>query len=861
MAITDESKTVEMTVEQLGIRVGIPPEQLLLRLKSAGISVTRIDQKITEEQKQILLQHLKSGHAPVVEKEKPVRTLKLKKVTGHEAAATTQRNVIRVTVHKHRHYDANKELEDAKRKAEEQARQEALRLEAERKLKEEQERLAQEQQAIVEQQPVAAPVEAPVEAPVMAPVTTPSEQPEIAAVTPKKVEAKKAKKIHDKKVVAAEETARELRRGGMRIEDFVSKHEVEEEEPIPTPVVRAVKKIHTEVKHAQKKVYKPVHAVVKAKETKVEKPVAAPAVREIALHETITVAELAQKMAIKAAEVIKAMMKMGAMATINQVIDQDTAALVAEEMGFKTKLIKETALEDSLTEDQDHAVATITRAPVVTIMGHVDHGKTSLLDYIRRTKVAAREAGGITQHIGAYHVNTPRGMITFLDTPGHEAFTAMRARGAKSTDIVILVVAADDGVMPQTVEAIQHAQAAKVPLIVAINKIDKPEADPEKIKTELTKYNIVSESWGGDTIFQNVSAKTGVGVDALLESILILAEVLELKAPVDCLARGVVIESRLDKGHGPVASVLVQKGTLHRGDIVLAGFHYGRIRALLDDAGNRVESVGPSMPVEILGLSGTPTAGDEVIAVNDEKKAREIALFRQGKYRDVRLAKQQAAKLENILVRMQEEALKTLNIVIKADVQGSAEAINDVLMKLATEEVKIKIVASGVGGITESDVNLAMASQGIVVGFNVRADASAKRLAEREGVELRYYSIIYKLVDDIKAALSGMLAPKYEEQIIGLAEVRDVFRSSKFGSIAGCMVVEGMLRRGNPVRVLRDNVVIYQGELESLRRFKDDVSEVRSGMECGLGVKNYNDIKVGDQIEMYKMNLIKRKID
>ncbi|EKE01406.1 MAG: hypothetical protein ACD_21C00144G0007 [uncultured bacterium] len=494
-------------------------------------------------------------------------------------------------------------------------------------------------------------------------------------------------------------------------------------------------------------------------------------------------------------------------------------------------------------------------------MGHVDHGKTSLLDYIRRTKVAAREAGGITQHIGAYHVDTPRGMITFLDTPGHAAFTAMRARGAKCTDIVILVVAADDGVMPQTIEAIQHAQAAKVPLIVAINKIDKPDADPDRIRTELTKYNIVSEEWGGDTIFQKISAKTGDGVDALLESILILAEVQELKAATNCAARGVVIESRLDKGHGPVATVLVQRGTLHQGDILLAGLHYGRVRGMFDDAGKKVAQVGPSIPVEVLGLSGTPSAGDEAIVVASEKKAREIALFRQGKYRDVKLAKQQAAKLENILTRMQEEGAKTLNVVLKTDVQGSAEAIREVLDKIATDEVKIKVVASGVGGITESDINLALASDGIIIGFNVRADAVAKRLAEREGVDLRYYSIIYKLADDIKAALTGMLAPKYEEQIIGLAQVREVFRSSKLGAIAGCMVIENSVKRGNPVRVLRDNVVIYEGELESLRRFKEDVSEVRQGMECGISIKNYNDIKAGDQIEVYKNVLVKHTID
>ncbi|MBU4449577.1 MAG: translation initiation factor IF-2, partial [Proteobacteria bacterium] len=584
--------------------------------------------------------------------------------------------------------------------------------------------------------------------------------------------------------------------------------------------------------------------------------------REIAIPETLTVGELAQKMAIKATEVIKTMMKMGAMAAINQVVDQDTAALVAEEMGFKTKLIKETILEDNLvvTEDLDSGEM-LKRAPVVTIMGHVDHGKTSLLDYIRRTKVAAKEAGGITQHLGAYHVETERGIITFLDTPGHEAFTAMRARGAKCTDIVVLVVAADDGVMPQTVEAIQHAQAASVPIIVAINKIDKPEVDPEKIKTELTKYNIVPEEWGGDTIFQKISAKTGAGVDALLESILILAEVQELKAPIACQARGVVIEAHLDKGHGPVASILIQRGTLHQGDVMLAGLYYGRVRAMFDDTGKKINEALPSMPVEVLGLSGVPAAGDEVIVSVNEKKAREIALFRQGKYRDVKLAKQQATKLENILNKMQEQGTKILNIVLKTDVQGSAEAIRDMLNKISVDEVKVHVVSSGAGGITESDVNLALASDGIVIGFNVRADAVAKNLIEKEGVDLRYYSVIYKLVDDIKAALTGMLAPKYEEQNLGMVEVREVFKSSKFGTIAGCMVLEGVVKRGALVRLLRDNVVIHQGEIESLRRFKDDVQEARQGMECGIGIKGYNDVKVKDQIEVYKSVLVKRTLE
>jgi len=493
-------------------------------------------------------------------------------------------------------------------------------------------------------------------------------------------------------------------------------------------------------------------------------------------------------------------------------------------------------------------------------MGHVDHGKTSLLDYIRRSRVASGEAGGITQHIGAYHVHTENGDITFLDTPGHAAFTAMRARGAQVTDIVILVVAADDGVMPQTREAVQHAKAAGVPLIVAVNKIDKPEADPDRVKNELSQEDVIPEEWGGDTMFVNVSAHTGEGVDSLLESILLVAEVLELTAVEDGPAKGIIIESRLDKGRGPVASVLVQKGTLKKGDMLLAGLEYGRVRALINESGQQIDSAGPSIPVEVLGLSGVPSAGDEATVVKDERKAREVATFRQGKYRDVKIARQQAAKLENMFNQMAEGEVSTLNVVLKADVQGSVEAISDALVKLSTDEVKVNIVAGGVGGITESDVNLAVAANAIMIGFNVRAESSAKRLIEEEGVDLHYYSIIYELIDEVKQAMSGMLAPEFKEEIIGLAEVRDVFRSPKLGNIAGCMVVDGVVKRNNPIRVLRENVVIYEGELESLRRFKDDASEVKQGLECGIGVKNYNDVKVGDQIEVYERTQVQRSI-
>ncbi|HFE8516134.1 TPA: translation initiation factor IF-2 [Proteus mirabilis] len=584
--------------------------------------------------------------------------------------------------------------------------------------------------------------------------------------------------------------------------------------------------------------------------------------RDVVIGETISVADLANKMAVKGSEVIKTMMKMGAMATINQVLDQETAQLVAEEMGHKVILRRENELEEQVMNDRDTSdEMAVSRAPVVTIMGHVDHGKTSLLDYIRSTKVASGEAGGITQHIGAYHVKTDKGEITFLDTPGHAAFTSMRARGAQVTDIVVLVVAADDGVMPQTIEAIQHAKAANVPVVVAVNKIDKPEADPDRVKTELSQYGILPEDWGGETQFIHVSAKQGLGIDELLDAILLQAEVLELKAVKEGMASGVVIESYLDKGRGPVATILVREGTLNKGDIVLCGFEYGRIRAMRNELGKEVQSAGPSMPVEILGLSNVPSAGDEATVVRDEKKAREVALYRQGKFREVKLARQQKSKLENMFANMEEGKVSELNIVLKTDVQGTCEAITDALVKLSTDEVKLKIIGSGVGGITETDATLAAASDAIILGFNVRADASARRIIEQESVDLRYYSVIYSLIDEIKSAMSGMLEPEYKQEIMGLAEVRDVFKSPKFGAIAGCMVVEGNIKRNNPIRVLRDNVVIYEGELESLRRFKDDVNEVRNGMECGIGVKNYNDVRVGDMIEVFQVIEIKRSID
>ncbi|MDI6749282.1 MAG: translation initiation factor IF-2 [Rhodocyclaceae bacterium] len=585
-------------------------------------------------------------------------------------------------------------------------------------------------------------------------------------------------------------------------------------------------------------------------------------VREIHVPETISVADLAHKMAVKATEVIKVLMKMGMMVTINQHLDQETAMIVVEEMGHKAVAAKlddpDAFLDEAQARHKD--APALPRAPVVTVMGHVDHGKTSLLDYIRRTKVAAGEAGGITQHIGAYHVETPRGMVTFLDTPGHAAFTAMRARGAKATDIVILVVAADDGVMPQTKEAIHHARAAGVPLVVAINKIDKPDANPERVKQELVAEGVVPEEYGGDSPFVPVSAKTGQGIDDLLENVLLQAEVLELKAPRDVPAKGLVIEARLDKGKGPVATVLVQSGTLRRGDVLLVGQVWGRVRAMLDENGHSVEEAGPSIPVEIQGLSDVPSAGDEAVVLLDEKKAREIALFRQGKFRDVRLAKQQAAKLENLFEQMGEGEAKVLPLIIKADVQGSQEALTHALTKLSTDEVKVNVIHAGVGGISESDVNLAQASKAVIIGFNTRADAGARKAAENFGIDIRYYNIIYDAVDDVKAALSGMLAPEKRENVIGLVEIRQVFRISKVGTVAGCMVLSGVVRRGAMVRVLRDNVVIHTGELDSLKRFKDDVREVKEGFECGLSLKNFNDIKEGDQLEIFEVQEVARSL-
>ena len=849
--LVKNAKKQGVSVKQLAVDIGVPVERLLMQFNDAQIKIAGVDDTVSEEEKQKLLRYLQQHHGAKAAPEKIVlrraKTSEIK-VAGSQGA----RKTISVQVRKKRTF--------IKRPADE-----AIKAEQDAGLLQEvpvTETIVPVETVKEEAQPIVSSELAASEATVEQPVTktsevTPSGKEKSASDAAKRA---KEKRPHDVRPEPEEDRHKKKKRGrndretGRQYESLIGK------KVAPISLLRDDEGGDFDDRRRRgrsraRKLAQQVQVQAFTRPT-------APIIHEVALPETITVADLAQKMSVKAAEVIKVMMKMGAMVTINQVIDQETAILVVEEMGHKYKLISSYALEESLSKDSANPQGELLpRAPVVTIMGHVDHGKTSLLDYIRRTKVTSSEAGGITQHIGAYHVDTPKGMITFLDTPGHAAFTAMRARGAKLTDIVILVVAADDGVMPQTVEAINHAQAAEVPIIVAVNKIDKPEADLDRVRNDLSKHNLIPEEWGGDTMFVPISAKTGQNIDQFLDSILVQAEVLDLKAIVDSPARGVVIESRLDKGRGAVASLLVQQGTLRKGDLVLAGFEYGRVRMLTDETGKQVESAGPSIPVEILGLSSTPNAGDEFIAVEDERRAREVALFRQGKFREVKLAKQNAAKLENILQRMGDEKTeRTLNIVLKADVQGSAEALAQALSELSTAEVKVKIVSSAVGGISESDVNLALASNAIVIGFNVRANNEARKLIEAESVDLHYHSIIYDVINEVKRAISGFMAPEIQEKIVGLAEVREVFRSSKLGAIAGCMVLEGMVRRNNPIRVLRDNVVVFEGALESLRRFKEDVSEVRSGMECGIGVKSYNDIKPGDQIEVFEKVEVKRAL-
>ncbi|MCU7247841.1 translation initiation factor IF-2 [Pseudomonas koreensis] len=840
----------QVTVKQLADEVKTPVERLLQQMREAGLPHTAAEENVTDSEKQSLLTHLKSSHKAKVEEPRKItlqrKTTSTLRVAGSKSISVevrkkkvfVQRSPEEIEAERKRELDERRAVENAARqKAEEEAKHRA------------------EEEA--RRQPVAAPVAAaepvaaaPAPAAVAEPVreAAPVEAAAPAADTRKRDEQRRPDKPR------ADENSR---RGGGDGERKNAPHRASVKEKAPTP--RAAPRTTDEESDGFRRGGRGKSKLKKRNAHGFQSPTG-PVVREVKIGETITVGDLAQQMSVKAAEIIKFMFKLGTPATINQVLDQETAQLVAEELGHKVTLISDTALEDSLAESLKFEGEAVPRAPVVTVMGHVDHGKTSLLDYIRRAKVAAGEAGGITQHIGAYHVETERGMVTFLDTPGHAAFTAMRARGAKATDIVILVVAADDGVMPQTIEAVQHAQAAGVPLVVAVNKIDKPGADLDRIRSELSVHGVTSEDWGGDTPFVPVSAKMGTGVDELLEAVLLQAEVLELTATPSAPGRGVVVESRLDKGRGPVATVLVQDGTLRQGDMVLVGSNYGRVRAMLDENGKPIKEAGPAIPVEILGLDGTPDAGDEMSVVADEKKAREVALFRQGKFREVKLARAHAGKLENIFESMGQEEKKTLNIVLKSDVRGSLEALQGALNGLGNDEVQVRVVGGGVGGITESDANLALASNAVLFGFNVRADAGARKIVEQEGLDMRYYNVIYDIIEDVKKALTGMLGSDVRENILGVAEVRDVFRSPKFGAIAGCMVIEGVVHRNRPIRVLREDIVIFEGELESLRRFKDDASEVRAGMECGIGVKSYNDVKVGDKIEVFEKVQVARSL-
>ncbi|PFG55423.1 translation initiation factor 2 (bIF-2) [Vibrio sp. ES.051] len=899
----------QLTVKALSDEIGTPVDRLIEQLADAGIKKASSD-NVTDEEKQKLLSHLKKEHGDKSGDSEPTRlTLQRKtRSTLSVNAGGGKSKDVQVEVRKKRTYVKRSTIEDeAKREAEEAAQreaeeaakraaEEAAKREAEEAVKraaeESAKRDAEEKAKREAAEKAKRDVDTNAQRDAGKKAQRNAEEKIKQEAARKEADELKRRQEEEAKRKAEEESQRKLeearelaeknkerwsaaeeKKGDMENTDYhvtTSQYAREAEDEADRKVEAGRRKKKKPSGRDDKTRGGRNQRGGRGRKGKLAKPSsmqhgfdksATVAKQDVVIGETIVLSELANKMSVKATEVIKVMMKMGAMATINQVIDQETAQLVAEEMGHKAVLRKENELEEAVLSDRDVNAEAVPRAPVVTIMGHVDHGKTSTLDYIRRTHVASGEAGGITQHIGAYHVETGNGMITFLDTPGHAAFTAMRARGAQATDIVVLVVAADDGVMPQTVEAIQHAKAAGVPLIVAVNKIDKEGANPDNVKNELAQYNVIPEEWGGENIFVHISAKQGTNIDGLLEAILLQSEVLELKAVEEGMATGVVVESRLDKGRGPVATVLVQSGTLNKGDIVLCGQEYGRVRAMRDELGQEITQAGPSIPVEILGLSGVPSSGDEVTVVRDERKAREVANYRAGKFRDVKLARQQKSKLENMFSNMAAGEVAELNVVLKADVQGSVEAIADSLVKLSTDEVKVNIVGSGVGGITETDVVLAEASNAIILGFNVRADASARRAVETAAVDLRYYSIIYQLIDEVKQAMGGMLAPEFKQEIIGLAQVRDVFKSPKLGAIAGCMVTEGVIKRNSPIRVLRDNVVIYEGELESLRRFKDDVQEVKSGYECGIGVKNYNDVRVGDQIEVFEIIEIKRTLD
>ena len=839
----------QVTVKQLADEVKTPVERLLQQMREAGLPHTAADEGVSDSEKQSLLTHLKSSHKAKVEEPRKI-TLQRKTTSTLRVAGSKS---ISVEVRKKKVFvQRSPEEIEAERKRELEERR-AVDNAARQKAEEEAKRRAEEE---ARRQPTAAqPAGTEAVAAPAAPVEAVREATPVAAAPAPAADARKRDEPRRPDKPRADDNSR--RGGGGDGERKNAPHRASVKEKAPAP--RVAPRTTDEESDSFRRGGRGKAKLKKRNAHGFQSPTG-PVVRDVQIGETITVGDLANQMSVKAAEIIKFMFKLGTPATINQVLDQETAQLVAEELGHKVTLVSDTALEDSLAESLKFEGETFSRAPVVTVMGHVDHGKTSLLDYIRRAKVAAGEAGGITQHIGAYHVETDRGMVTFLDTPGHAAFTAMRARGAKATDIVILVVAADDGVMPQTIEAVQHAKAAGVPLVVAVNKIDKPGADLDRIRSELSVHGVTSEEWGGDTPFVSVSAKVGTGVDELLEAVLLQAEVLELKATPSAPGRGVVVESRLDKGRGPVATVLVQDGTLRQGDMVLVGSNYGRVRAMLDENGKQIKEAGPSIPVEILGLDGTPDAGDEMSVLSDEKKAREVALFRQGKFREVKLARAHAGKLENIFENMGQAEKKTLNIVLKSDVRGSLEALNGALNGLGNDEVQVRVVGGGVGGITESDANLALASNAVLFGFNVRADAGARKIVEQEGLDMRYYNVIYDIIEDVKKALTGMLGSDVRENILGIAEVRDVFRSPKFGAIAGCMVIEGVVHRNRPIRVLREDIVIFEGELESLRRFKDDASEVRAGMECGIGVKSYNDVKPGDKIEVYEKVQVARSL-
>ena len=866
----------ETTVRELADVVGITVARLLVQLGESGLPHTDAEQRINDQQKAQLLTHLRRLHGKSEGESAAPRKIALKRKSVSElkiASPQGRRKTVTVEVRKRRQArgaetrdgagalagsgegDTKARMDAAKRALQEEAKRrhqeldESLRAEAEVREKEEALRKLREPDRKKHKGADIEPAveQAPEPVPELAAAAPATAEPAVPAVAPAAVPAAPSPGASPPSRRPDSRRGDRQERGGRRGERGR----------------RSREELHVASDKAGRRRRKQKsRSVVRTQPARhgFEMPTA-PVVREVAIPETITVGDLAQKMSIKATELIKALMGLGMMVTINQVVDQDAAVIVVEELGHIPKPVKESTIEEEVLQaDGEDERPAAPRPPVVTVMGHVDHGKTSLLDYIRTTRVAAGEAGGITQHIGAYHVETPRGNVTFLDTPGHAAFAAMRARGARATDLVVLVVAADDGVMPQTVEAITHAKAAGVPVIVAVNKIDREDADPKRIRQDLSNHEVVPEEWGGENLFVDVSALTGQGVDALLEAIILQAEVLELAAAADGPARGIVIESRLERGRGPVATVLVQAGRLVKGDILLAGREFGRVRGLLDESGADTASAGPSTPVEVLGLSGPPEAGDEAVVVADDRKAREIASFRQGRQREVRLAHRQAAKLENVFEQMKEGETRTLNIIVKADVQGSVEALRDALTQLSTEEVRVNVIAAATGGISETDANLAVASNAIVVGFNVRADAAARRVIEADQVDLRYFSVIYEVIDTVKQAMGGMLAPEFKEEIIGIAEVREVFRSKRLGNIAGCRVSEGTVRRNNPIRVLRESVVIYEGELESLRRFQDDVNEVRAGTECGIGVRNYNDVKVGDEIEVYERTQVERTV-